>query len=255
MINYGFSPGFVLRWLATTALGRRRDAGQDGEREFARYRPAPRAIDGDRIPREGPFIVVVNHYERPGLRMWWTAWHICVLAGRRRPGPGIRWMITNRFAGYRLFGVTVVPEASIRWFLSIVARTYELLPVDREAIGPRAPMLRHAYRILHSEGRPLGIAPEGANAPGQTTALGPAVPGSGEVIAWLSHGEIPILPVGVYDDEDGRLTARFGEPFTLLRRQGGGERDAGAPTERVMLAIAELLPVELRGVYAAGTGR
>jgi hypothetical protein len=117
-------------------------------------------------------------------------------------------------------------------------------------------MLREAYRVLHSEGRPLGIAPEGANAEGRTGALGPAVPGSGEVIAWLSHGEIPILPVGVYDDEDGRLTARFGEPFTLLRRPGGGaERDADALTERVMLAIAELLPGELRGVYAAGAGR
>ena len=45
MINYSFSRGFVLRWLATAALGRRRDAGRDGERELARYR-ATRGPDG-----------------------------------------------------------------------------------------------------------------------------------------------------------------------------------------------------------------
>ena len=252
MTTYRFSPGFVLRWLATAALRRRRDAARDGAAEFARHRRPPHAIDVDNVPQRGPFIVVMNHYERPGLRMWWSAWLISVLVGGRRSGPGIRWMITDRFSGYRLLGITVVPEAAIAWFLQRVARSYELLLVSREQVGPRAPMLREAYRALHVDGRPVGLAPEAGNAEGVSPAMVRAVPGSGEVIAWLSAGRVPVVPVAVYEDEAGALTARFGPPFTLQRRGGrDGERDAEAITERVMLAVAALLPPGLRGAYGA----
>ena len=252
MTTYRFSPGFVLRWLATAALRRRRDAARDGAAEFARCRPPPRAIDLDHVPQQGPFIVVMNHYERPGLRMWWSAWLVSSMVGRRRAAPGIRWMITDRFSGYRLLGITVVPEAAIARLLRLVARSYELLLVSRERVGPRAPMLREAYRALHVDGRPVGLAPEAGNAEGVSPAMVRAVAGSGSVIAWLSAGRVPVVPVAVYEDEAGALTARFGPPFTLQRRGGrNGERDTEALTDRVMLAVAALLPVRLRGAYGA----
>ena len=255
MHNYSFSPGFTLRWLATGPLGRRRDAAVDGQRELARYEPAAHAIGSERIPQRGAFIVVMNHYERPGLRVWWSAWLVSTMVAQRRPGPGIRWLITDRFGSYRLFGLLPIPEATIARFLRLIARTYELLIVTRREVGPRAPVLREAYRCLHSRGRPIGITPEGGNAL-EGPGLAPAVPESGAAIAWLSRGTVPVLPVGVYEDAAGRLTARFGAAFTLERpaRGAGAEHEAEALTERVMRALAELLPPDLHGVYGAAAG-
>ena len=250
MVTYRFSPGFTLRWLATAPLGRRRDAARDGRTELARYGPA-RVIDGDHVPEQGTFIVVMNHYERPGLRVWWGAWLVSVAIAQRRPGPGIRWLITDRFGSYRLFGLIPIAEAAMALFLRSVARTYQLLIVTRWEVGPRAPMLREAYRSLHARGRPIGITPEAGNAEGGGLGLAPAVPESGPAIAWLSRGAAPILPAAVYEDADGRLTVRFGAPFTLERPARAAD-DPGALTERVMRALAELLPAELRGAYDAG---
>ena len=247
-VNYRFSIGFVIRWLATALLSRRRAIARDAERELARYRPAPQAIDDHLVPARGPFIAVINHYERPGLRMWWSVLFVSLVLARRG-APPTRWMMTDRFHGYRVLGVPV-PDALISGLLRLVARTYGLLLVSREEIAPRAPMLRRAFRVLHSDGECVGIAPEAGNAEGLTGALVPAMPGSGAVLAWLSHGEIPILPIGVWDDERGRLTARVGQPFTLERPRGS-DRDLEALTDEIMHAVAVLLPAELRGAYSA----
>lgn len=255
MHDYSFSRRFVLRWLATAALGRRRDAAADGRRELARYEPTPHVIGSEQILERGPFIVVMNHYERPGLRVWWAAWLVSTAVAQRRSEAGIRWLITDRFGGYRLFGVLRVPETLVVRFLRLIAGTYELLVVTRREVGPRAPVLREAYRSLHSRSRPIGVTPEAGNAR-EGPGLAPAVPESGPAIAWLSRGTAPVLPVGVYEDADGRLTARFGATFTLDRpERGDGAGDAvRATTERVMRAVARLLPPELHGAYDGGAG-
>ena len=249
-VNYRFSIGFLIRWLATVLFNRRRAIAGDAERELARYRLAPQAIDDHLVPAQGPFITVINHYERPGLRMWWSVLFVSLLLARRG-APPTRWMMTDRFHGYRVLGVPV-PDALISGLLHRVARTYGLLLVNREEIGPRATMLRRAFRVLHSDGECVGIAPEAGNAEGLTGALVPAMPESGTVLAWLSHGEIPILPIGVWEDEEGRLTARFGEPFTLERTRGTDSSDPEALTDEIMHAVAALLPSEFRGAYSAG---
>jgi hypothetical protein len=63
---------------------------------------------------------------------------------------------------------------------------------------------------------------------------------------------VPIVPVGVYEETDGRLVARFGLPFTLAWPGLHAARaQQGQLTERVMRAIAAQLPPELRGPYGA----
>ena len=259
MQRYRLSFRFVLWWLLTLPFVRRRDLGADGERQLARYRPSPRAIGTEHVPPEGPFIVVANHYERDGLRVWWPGMLVSSLVARERPGqPGIRWMTTDRFDSYRLFGLIHVPEAQIARLLRMAARRYEIFLRARDEVAPRVPMLRHIHRTLHRERRPIGLMPEAGNAvAGEGLAL--AVPGAGPALRFLSSGRIPLLPVAVYDDVDGHLTARFGPTFLLTRDDiaAASERSAAghpggsdaALTARVMREIAALLPHHLRGAY------
>ncbi len=58
----------------------------------------------------------------------------------------------------------------------------------------------------------------------------------------LSHGELPVVPVGVFE-AGATLVAHVGAAYTLERG------DPPALLDRVMRSIAELLPAELRGPY------
>lgn len=253
---YVLSFGFVLRLLATAAVFGRRDLGRDGLCEASRWRLRPRVVGAERIPERGAFIVVMNHYERPGIRVWWAVMFVsAVIWRRRRQDPPVRWLATDRLYRFRVAGV-LLPDRLVRWLIRLVSHEYGFIAVHREEAGPRAPALREAYAVLRGRrGRPpapIGVTPEAASGGGPV--VGPAWPNSGMALAWLSRGETPLLPVAVYEDGDGRLTAHFGQPFALewpgLRRARAMRDEL---TARVMVAVATLLPPELRGVYADRT--
>ncbi len=76
--------------------------------------------------------------------------------------------------------------------------------------------------------------------------------GAGLFLLMLTHDTVPILPVGLYEDEnaDGVLTANFGPPFPLHvpRALPREERDRAAK-RAVMVAIGRTLPERMWGVY------
>jgi hypothetical protein len=76
-------------------------------------------------------------------------------------------------------------------------------------------------------------------------------PGSGAFLASIAGHAVPLQPVGVWEEDDGTLVIRFGEPFLLDLSAGlpRAERDRAA-SDRVMMAIGRLLPPQYRGVYA-----
>ena len=251
---YAFSPGYPLAVLASAALLGRRNLGRDGVALASGWYPRPRVAGGANVPERGAFIVVMNHYERSGLRVWWPVMLISAAIWRRRhESPAVRWLITDRLYGFRVAGLTL-PDPAVRWALRLVARTYDLVLVHRERAGLRVSALRGARDALEGRGRrlpsPIGITPEAASSGGRE--LGPAWPNSGMALAWLSRGQTPIVPAAVYEDKEGRLTARFGPPFTLdwpgLRRAHDRRDEL---TDRAMSAVAALLPEELRGPYRA----
>ncbi|MDP6606640.1 MAG: hypothetical protein QF664_10335 [Dehalococcoidia bacterium] len=247
--HYRFPPWFVLRWLTGAAAGRHRDIVSDAEHLLRRFGPTPTLEGAGELPTAGPYILVINHYERPGMRMWWTVLVATLLISRRVRSERIRWLSTNRFQGWSPYGVTVVPGVVVRWFLGLVGRTYELLLVDPDSALERSGTIREAYRTLHRDRRPIGLAPEAGNAPGLARELIEAVPRSGAVIAWLARGEVPVIPLAIWED-DGCLRARVGPPY-VLERPGAAlaERDHEALTARVMGSVAALMPPELRGAY------
>jgi hypothetical protein len=76
------------------------------------------------------------------------------------------------------------------------------------------------------------------------------MPGVGSFLLSLSNRGIPILPVGIFEEEGG-LIASFGPPFSIqiARSVEKGERERLA-SQQVMVAIGRLLPPQLWGVYA-----
>src|SRR5438046_1467499 len=82
-------------------------------------------------------------------------------------------------------------------------------------------------------------------------ALPEAKPGSGALVALLSRGRVPVVPVGA-SEEGGRLVVRFGPPFQPPARSGAGRAELDATLRRqMMLAIGSLLPEHLWGAYRA----
>ncbi len=241
--SYRFPLGFLVRWLFGVAvLRRRRRLGPD-TRELLRGRqPRPRVRGIEHVPVEGPCVIVMNHYERPGLRVWFCAALVsAVLAARRGGEPPLHWLITDRFEGFRFAGLPM-PDRLMAWLLGEIGGAYGFLLVARPdaEVQSRSTLLRGARAVLRGGGV-LGVTPEAASGAGPE--LAEAWPGSGAALSWLSSGSVPLVPVAVRDDEDGALLATFGEPFTLDRSRD----EEGART--AMSAIAALLPAELQGHY------
>ncbi|HJM76130.1 MAG TPA: hypothetical protein QGI71_09795 [Dehalococcoidia bacterium] len=251
--HYRFPRWFVLRWLAGAAIRRHRDIVADAESLLGHHGQIPRLESARQLPAEGPYILVLNHYERPGMRMWWTVLIATLLISKQVRAGRLRWFSTDRFRGWSPFGVTVMPGAVVRWFLRRVGRTYNLLLVDPSNALERSGTIREAYRALHRDRQPIGLAPEAGNAPGLARELIEAVPQSGAVIAWLAIGEVPVIPLAIWED-GGRLRARAGAPY-VLGRPGPtlGARGHVTLTARVMGSVASLMPPELRGAYADST--
>lgn len=252
---YGFPPRFVAWWLVTATRGGQRSLGRDAERLLAGRRPPPRAIDVGHIPASGLFIAVMNHYERPGLRVWWPALWVSALVWRaRREDPPLRWLVTSEFYRFHV-GPLPLPDRCVRWLLASIAARYGLITVarsERSEATLRSAAVRQAQRALHAPGgraRPIGITPEAAR--GHGCVLSRPSRNTGIALAHLSQGAVPLLPVAVYEDASGTLTARFGEPFTLSWQGLRVARAAEPPlSELAMRRVAALLPARLRGPYA-----
>lgn len=244
-------PGFAFSLL----FRRRRSLARDAERAFARRRPAPRFPNSQVLPEEGPFVLVANHYGRPGMRVYWfgiaLAAHLARVRPRQRP---VRWLMIAEWLRYRLWGRAPMPRWFLHWLFSRIAHAYGLITVEQEdrPAQARARALRQALDALQG-GDPVGITPEG---PGKAP-MRPPRPGSGLFLAALAATGAPLIPAGFYEDADGALVVRFGEAVSLPEAAGTRDQRDRAAADAVMVAVARLLPEHLRGVYsgkAAGQG-
>lgn len=185
---------------------------------------------GVQLP-EGPFIGVSNHIGRldPPLVYYFL------------DRDDITILVAEKYQKYAL----------IRW----IVKQLDSVFVDRFNADLGA--MRVALTRLR-RGGVLVIAPEGTRSP--TGALIEGQPGAAYMAA---RAGVPILPVGITGTRDRevmahfrrfrrpRITARFGQPFTLppLDRR---DREAAlqAQTDEIMCRLAALLPREYRGIYA-----
>lgn len=182
----------------------------------------------EKIPMEGPLILVCNHvtsFEIPPLRM------ILHSRGARTLAKAEAW--DNKFMG---------------WLLD----QWESIPIKRGESDVAG--LRISLQVL-KDGGILGIMPEG-------TRSGDGKLGRGHVgitIIALKSGA-PIVPMAFWGVEKAKPNIkklrrtdfhfRVGDPFYLETRAGKPTReDRQRMADDVMRHIARLMPEEYRGVY------
>jgi hypothetical protein len=213
--------------------------------------PSPRAIGVENIPVDTSFVLTLNHFDRPGLGTWWTGVLvlITVAAHRTREPRDVHFMMAREWWYPDKLGRTI-KQPITRWAFGQISKTYGLItlpPLVDEYRGQAAIAIRHALALTRGESPQLvALAPEGHT--GENGALCKPPFGSGLFMLMLTHDTLPILPVGIYEDDV--LIANFGKPFDLCvpRHIARAERDALA-AQRVMVEIGKLLPERMWGVY------
>ncbi len=137
----------------------------------------------------------------------------------------------------------------MRWLFS----AYHAFPVIRHTADRLA--LRRSFDLLKA-GQVLVMYPEGTRV--EAGVLSRPEPGAGFIAQKSGCPVLPValtgtrecLPKGAFWPRRAPVTVRFGKPFLVLQRRASGERISHEEAaDAIMLAIAELLPAEKRGVY------
>jgi len=210
--------------------------------------PPLKVYGAENISREGPVLLVFNHYVRPGFRAWWMALALAAVIPE-----DVHFVMTAEltFPG-KWYGS--VGRVGSRWLLQRLARVYGFttmppMPPRRRDLEARAHAVRQVLTFVRRNPQAiLAIAPEGGDQPDGVLDWPPA--GAGRFLALLAEAGYPLLAVGIYE-EDGCLCLRFGRVWTLESPAGlsPDERDRHVAAQ-VMRAIAQQLPARLRGVFA-----
>ena len=247
------------RWQALAlgldffVLGRRRSFAAEGTRALRALPLQPQVAGLEHLPTSGPLLLVINHYERPGLWTFWSTFLVShAIRQRRGRHAEVHWLITAETRGTR-YGPLPVPGALMRWVIGRVARGYGFitLPIAPQETAARAAALRSVLRALRSDDERahiVGLSPEGTGSP----VLREALPGTGELLLLAARTGAAIVPVGIAErpEHDWALTATVGTPLdlTLPPEISRAERDQWVRTV-VMQSIARLLPRDVRGFY------
>jgi 1-acyl-sn-glycerol-3-phosphate acyltransferase len=217
--------------------------------------PAPRVLNQEHIPSVSPFVLTINHYDRPGLGAWWAVSPIvCAIASRRAVDTRDIHMAMAREWWYPAGFGHIVKQPLTHWFFGQISKTYgtiRLPPIvgEKGLLSDGAISIRRAISLTRGEHPQLvGIAPEGQT--GDHLSLCKPPPGAGIFLLMLTHNTVPILPAGIFEDDDGVLTVRFGPPYYLsvppdTARDERDLKSAGL----VMLQIGRLLPERMWGMY------
>lgn len=244
--NYPIRWRTVVGIAASTMTGRKRSFASDARRFTSALRP-PLNVEGvEYAPFEGPGLITINHYHRPGFPSWWLAFSVSSVIPAE-----VHWVMTREWTGGGIKGQVVTP-ATRRIFARLACvygfSTMPPMPPVQQDNAARADAVRRVLRYAKQASRPLiGFAPEGADALDGSLQTPPK--GIGRFVLHLAEIGLPLYPAGIFE-EGNQLCLRFGRPYQVQTIPGGKREDRDRDAARlVMQRIAELLPAELRGEF------
>jgi len=241
-------PAFLINELAADVLfGRHRSFRADAAACIHRLSPPLQVYGKEYIPSDGPCLLTINHYSRPGFNAWWIA-----LAVASQLPMDAHFVMTGELTSPgKRFSPGGMPLS--RWVLRGVAKVYGFtsmppMPPREKDVAARAQAVRAVLFFAERTKNPLiCLAPEGADMPGGRLTFPPS--GAGRFILQLAGKGLKVIPVGVWE-QDGSLCVNFGLAYelTVPVEISADEKDRGA-AKTVMNNIALLLPAHLRGEF------
>lgn len=190
------------------------------------------------VPAEGPVIVVCNHLS-------FVDSIFLPLAVPRRMSYLAK---SDYFTGTGLRG------AIVRWFFTSAGQ----LPIDRAGGKASEASLNTGLQVL-SEGRVLGLYPEGTRSPdgrlyrGRTGVARMVLEAHVPVIPAAVIGTDNVMPLGQKLPKVAKVSVRIGEPLDFSRFEGmeGDRFVLRSITDEIMYRINQLSGQEYVDVYAS----
>jgi 1-acyl-sn-glycerol-3-phosphate acyltransferase len=210
---------------------RRKSLRSDALRLTGRITP-PVVVDGmANIPASGGYVVVVNHFSRPGFNTAWTALSLAAAIPKE-----IAFIMSEAwaFAGNPL-GFLLRPF--MKFVLASINEVYGFLSMPSMAEGFSDPGSRAAAvrRVIQFGRRHpsavIGIAPEGQDSPELGIGLAPG--GGGKFILHLNRMGFQLLPV-VVQERSGKLFTKFGQVFDI-------PLEPGLPSEGIDTYVRQII--------------
>jgi len=231
-----------LVWSVLTL--KKRSFAADSARLSKGIHPPLKIFGEENIVRDGPALVVCNHYHREGFSAFWIAVAVqAALAEFREERDDIHWVMTAawNFEESRWKHAFLTPIT--KWAFKRIAQIYEFVnmppmpPAEHEVLE-RAVAVRKSLRMakkLAESGGLMGLAPEGRD----VFESGRYVPdGVGDFIYHLNKLGLPILPVGI-SEVGGKLQISVGKMIELDLPKEKSTRDR-VVANQAMDAIEEL---------------
>ncbi|MHB8572311.1 MAG: lysophospholipid acyltransferase family protein [Candidatus Dormibacteria bacterium] len=186
----------------------------------------------ENVPRSGPLLVVANHVGAVDPPL------IGAFLGREMYFVAKRELFNNAVKRY-------------------LCESFHAFPIERHSADRAA--IRRSLEVLGA-GMALVLFPEGTRV--QDAKLHEAEPGVGFLVLHSGAQVLPIgfagtencLPRGAWFPRRVDISMRIGAPFRVARTDAAGRRvTSRAAADRVMQAVAELVPESYRGAYAEVT--